>query len=316
MTKKGTLKLEMPAQGWSQFLTARKEMLDSYDKARKHSKKHKVETYHGNVAEAEFRKWLKNFLPEKFGVTSGYIISQGVSDIKKAPHYDVIIYEKLESPILWIENTPDASDQGRSMAIPAEYVKAVIEVKSSFEHSTVKDAIQHLSELGDLISGIDAPDERYKMYLPPDFVCGLLFYELRKKNEDDYNALSEITKGIELRGFFGGLILRGEDHIKEVSGSMKIMRSKEEIETTLKKGERTLLRIGMSIVNSIKITDNLYFGAMLDWTEPNFSQFAFDLVAMFNGTYEVGRLSSFHAFGTTEWAEAKKIEAKKLKTKT
>lgn len=42
------------------------------------------------------------------------------------------------------------------------------------------------------------------------------------------------------------------------------------------------------------------------WTEPNFSGYAFDLVALLNGTFEIGRLSSFHALGTTEWAEAKK----------
>ena len=51
MSKKGGLKIEVPAQGWKQFLTARKEMLDSYDRARTHSSKHKVQTSHGNVAD-------------------------------------------------------------------------------------------------------------------------------------------------------------------------------------------------------------------------------------------------------------------------
>ncbi len=86
------LKVQIASQGWKQFLTAKKEMLDSYDQARTHSKAHKVETYHGRVAEAEFRKWLTNFLPKKYGVTSGYIISQGISDVQRAPHFDVIIF--------------------------------------------------------------------------------------------------------------------------------------------------------------------------------------------------------------------------------
>ena len=178
MKQKGDLKFEMPAQGWGQFLTARKEMLDSFDKARTHSRKHKVETSHGNVAEAEFRKWLGNFLPKKYAVTSGYIISPGVSDSEKAPHFDVIIFEHLNSPVLWIEDSPDKSEQGRSLAIPAEYVKGVIEVKSTFKNSTVKDALEHLRELKKLMSGVDLPDERYKMYLPADFFCGIVFFEL------------------------------------------------------------------------------------------------------------------------------------------
>jgi hypothetical protein len=66
------LKIEFPTQGWKQFLTARKEMLDAFDRAREKSSLHEVATYHGKVAEAEFRKWLGSFLPKRYGVTSGY----------------------------------------------------------------------------------------------------------------------------------------------------------------------------------------------------------------------------------------------------
>lgn len=301
----GNLKFEMPVQGWSQFLTARKEMLDSFDKARTQSRKHKVETYHGNVAEAEFRKWLQNFLPKKYAVTSGYIISPGISDKEKAPHFDVIIYEHLESPILWIEESPDMSTQGRSLAIPAEYVKGVIEVKSAFKKGTVLDAIEHLGELKKLMSDIDKPNERYKMYLPKDFFCGLAFFELRKENEFDKAALNSVIKGIELRGFMGGIILRGEGHSKQVTGKIDILRSETEMKSMIKKPEYSLLK-GFGDADSVRISDNLHYGAMLMWTEPNFSQYSFDLVALMNGTFEVGRLSSFHGIGTTEWAEAKK----------
>ena len=43
------LKIEFPAQGWKQFLTSRKEMLDAYDRAREKAKSHEVETFHGKV---------------------------------------------------------------------------------------------------------------------------------------------------------------------------------------------------------------------------------------------------------------------------
>jgi hypothetical protein len=57
------LKIEFPTQGWKQFLTGRKEMLDAFDSAREKSHSHEVETYHGKVAEARFRDWLATFFP-------------------------------------------------------------------------------------------------------------------------------------------------------------------------------------------------------------------------------------------------------------
>ena len=50
----------------------------------------------------------------------------------------------------------------------------------------------------------------------------------------------------------------------------------------------------------MKLTDNVHFSAILSWAELHFSQFAFDLLAMMQGTYEVGRLSSFYGVGTRD----------------
>lgn len=296
------LKIQIPAQGWKQFLTSRKTMLDSFDRARTHSKKHKVETYHGNVAEAEFRKWLTNFLPKKYAVTSGYIISQGVPDTVKLPHFDVIIYEHLETPILWIENNPDSSEQGRSLAIPAEYVKSVIEIKSAFQKSTVKDAIEHLAELKNLMKEIDLPNERYKMYLPPDFFCAIAFFELRTKNKKDINALKEITNALELRGFYGGIILRGEGHNKELTCNIKILNADKNLVTNF--GKTDSLLNSHTIIKLEQLNEYKNFGTMLNWSEMNFSQFSFDIVALLNGIYEFGMLSSFHGLGVSNEFEA------------
>ncbi|MDQ2773503.1 MAG: hypothetical protein M3Y57_01030 [Acidobacteriota bacterium] len=49
------LKPEFPSQGWRQILTARKNMLDAFDRAREQARSHEVETYHGLVAEAKYR---------------------------------------------------------------------------------------------------------------------------------------------------------------------------------------------------------------------------------------------------------------------
>ena len=66
----------------------------------------------------------------------------------------MIIYDYLESPVLWIEDNPDSSEQGHSLAIPVEYVRAVLEVKSTFCTKAVKDAIEHLSDLRPLMKAL------------------------------------------------------------------------------------------------------------------------------------------------------------------
>ena len=274
-------------------------MLDAYDRAREKSKGHKVETSHGPVAEAEFRKWLSGFLPKRYGVTSGYIVSPGLKSTEKTPHFDVIIYDRLESPVLWIEDSPDASSQGRSLAIPVEYVRCVLEVKSTFTSSNVTKAIQHLNDLSRLMGGPDDSQEKYKMYLPSTFCCGLVFFELKKETEYSELALRKIISGIGLRNFFGGIILRGEGHSKQLTGDLSILRSGSKLIGIIGKGKASLLNAGYS--QSIKVSDNLHFGASLTWEEPNFAKFAFDLIAMMQGTYEVGRMSSFYGFGVSDF---------------
>lgn len=216
MEDKG-LPIAFPAQGWKQFLTSRKQMLDAYDSARAKARSHEVETYHGRVAEAEFKKWLGTFLPRRYGVTPGYVISQGIKSDERAPHFDVIIYDALNSPVLWTEEDPDVSTRGRSMAIPAEYVLGVLEIKSSFCSASVRKAIEHLQDLAPLMKGVDAPSERYKRHLPPQFFCGLVFFELRREHERSESALTSVAEGVDLRGFMGGIILRGEGHNKPLS---------------------------------------------------------------------------------------------------
>jgi hypothetical protein len=297
------LKIEFPSQGWKQFLTARTEMLNSFDQAREKGKAHEIETFHGKVAEAEFRKWLNSFLPKRYGVTSGYIVSSGLKSTEKTPHYDVIIYDQLESPILWVEDYPDISSQGRSLAIPVEYVRGVLEIKATFSSKTSGDAIEHLKDLLPLMGGIDEPSERYKLHLPATFCCGVVFFDLKSDSQFSEAALSKLISGIELRGFFGGVILRGEDHSKPLTGRISLLRSETPIESTIGKDKQSLLKMGMS--KSVQITENLHFGSMLMWMEPAFSQFGFDLIAMMQGKYESGRLSSFYGMGTSDWEKPK-----------
>ena len=150
------LNIAFPSQGWKQFLTARREMLDAFDRAREKARAHEVEVFHGKVAEAEFRKWLSAFLPKRYGVTAGYVISQGLKSSEKAPHFDVIIYDRLSLPVLWADENP-IRFQGTSLAIPCEYIKCVLEVKARFATNTVDEGLEHLRDLLPMMQGQDAP---------------------------------------------------------------------------------------------------------------------------------------------------------------
>lgn len=69
---------------------------------------------------------------------------QGTSNPENFGYYDVIIYDQLESPILWIDSSPDSYLKGKSLTIPVGYVKDVIEFKSSFNTQSAKKVVEHL----------------------------------------------------------------------------------------------------------------------------------------------------------------------------
>ncbi|MNJ94124.1 hypothetical protein D3C87_118110 [compost metagenome] len=287
------LKAQIPNQGWKQFLIARDEMLSAYDRARELSKKRDVQTGHGVVAEAEFRKWLSNFLPKRYGVTSGYIISPGMPNSENFVHYDVIIYDQLESPILWVDDSPDSSVQGRSLAIPVEYVHGIIEVKSAFNKHSAKKAVEQLSKLKPLLASVEPINHPLKLYLPANFFCATVFFELREKDEKDFAALDELIEAASLRGFYGGLILRTESLGSYDSGKLSFLREGSDVVPDNKS-------LSYWASSRCKRLGDKYFKIQLDHFESYFSQFAFDIVALLKGTYHPNMLSSLYGMGSTQ----------------
>ena len=57
-------------------------------------------------------------------------------------HFDVIVYDKINPPVLWVEKTLDKSEHGERRAIPAKYVHSVFEVKSTFNSKSIKEALE------------------------------------------------------------------------------------------------------------------------------------------------------------------------------
>lgn len=290
------LNVQRPSQGWKQFLTGRDKMLAAYDIAKVQGSNRQVKTGHGIVAEAEFRKWLGEFLPRRYGVTSGFIISAGIPSSEHMVHYDVIIYDQLESPVLWVENNPDSSNQGRSLAIPVEYVRAVIEVKSTFNKKSAQKAVEQLSKLKPLLQRTDPPNSPGKLYLPANFFCATVFFELRKEDEKDFAALDELVEATMLRRFFGGIILRAETPHKYDSGKISFRSENISVEPN----NNTSLSF-WATSKCLKYKEDAYFSLLLTHSETYFSEFAFDILALLKGTYQPHVLSSLYCMGTTHW---------------
>lgn len=185
--------------GWKEFYINRKDILHEFDKLFEQTSNRPIQVAHGQGVEAYIRKWLSEFLPKKYGVTSGYIIPNLYNDSGVIYHFDIIIYNQLEAPVLWTEGNEDQNSQGKYRAIPAKNVIAVYEVKSRFTKKNVKDSIDKLNQTKDFIDQLD------KL-----FTSGIIFIELRKSDVNKKIIVKELIKGRSVPGFIGGMILRYE----------------------------------------------------------------------------------------------------------
>lgn len=183
--------------GWKELLNSRNKLLSEFDAAKGDSVSQPVMTHHGVAGEAIIRDWLSTFLPKKFGVTSGFIIPDILTDDYEIKHFDIIIYDYMNSPVLWVQSTRDNSEQGIKKAIPATYVYGVIECKASLNNETANQSITKLSELNDISN-----------YLPNTFSCWNVFFDFDKKLINNKKILISLLPENEVYGYKGGIILR------------------------------------------------------------------------------------------------------------
>jgi len=87
----------------------------------------------GEVREFAFKEFLRQYLPSFLGVEKGIIIS---SDEDTSKQIDIVIYDKLNTPVLY------AAENLR--LFPIEGVYAIIEVKSKLNSASLKDAIDNI----------------------------------------------------------------------------------------------------------------------------------------------------------------------------
>jgi hypothetical protein len=286
--------------GWKEFHRNRKDILAEFDRAKEYGSSRPVRTEHGITAEAELRRWLSSYLPGRFGVTSGYIIPDLVVGSYDLYHFDVIIYDVLASPILWVDGNRDDSDQGKKRAIPAKYVRSVFEVKATLSAESAKEAVTKLKQLNGL-----AP------YLPAGFSCNTLFYDLDVKFVEKPNILPYLIPDAPIIGYWGGVILRclldeemtGLMHLfpKEQNPSSDIVSTplarrldSLEIEGDGKGG--ALIKTGGAGIMAFSDGKTWHYaklygptvygptcGLSLNWSNNSFARFALDLLSRLDG---------------------------------
>ena len=288
--------------GWKEFNQNRKDILSELDKILEQTKNKPVQVAHGQGVEAFLRKWLSEFLPKKYGVTSGYIIPNLYDDNLNLYHYDVVIYNQIESPILWTEGNYDQSEQGKFRAIPAKHVVAVYEVKSRLTKTNVKDAIDKLKQT-----------ESFRDQLNPLYSCGMIFIDLKEMENNKESIIKELINVKDVPGFRGGMVLRyeGDDtstgiirlfenekeqnvdhqHYKPIAkpiDSLNIFLTEEGDLQIEGQGEGAKMVATSESNWSVSKTYGISCSegnssVHLDWSRSNFSDFCIDLVSSLEG---------------------------------
>lgn len=114
----------------------------------------------GDDVEIEIRNFIKYFLPARFRVTHGYIVSikDSKSDPDISPQADLIIVDELVPNRIFSIGKSEGVD-----LVPVEAVVGVFEIKRTLNKESLTKAIEHLSEIKN-IAGIEKGNSDY--YLP------------------------------------------------------------------------------------------------------------------------------------------------------
>lgn len=277
--------------GIDSFFVERKKLLDAYDAAKQQTCDDPVKTEHGVVAEREVRRWLESFLPKRFGVCKGYIITTNLEFRGDLEEWDVIVYDAIESPVLYTRGSPDQNSSDQKRAIPVEHVRAVLEVKATLTPAMAKKSAGKIFKLGHYI-GLNTSNI-YPTYLTQPFVCAALFLESKVESLTEYrNALDNLS-GILQQGeripFMGALVVRSQRQ-EEHPGYLRPLIS----------GSRINLPEGDEYSSEYQYADGSHgvFGALC-WDANSYSTFLFDFLASIRGT-RTNLFSSFYGFDTED----------------
>jgi hypothetical protein len=98
----------------------------------------------GSGVEVEVRAVLRSFLPDRFRVTSGYIVSatSASEEPSVSPQTDVVIVDTLVPHSLWLVDETQGIE-----VVPREAVVGVVEVKRTITPASLGSAVAHLRSI-------------------------------------------------------------------------------------------------------------------------------------------------------------------------
>ncbi len=215
--------MRMKHVGVDSFFAEKAKLLDSYNRAKDQNAEEPVQVDHGVVAESLVRRWLRAFLPKRFGVTKGYIITPSLGYEGALEEWDVIIYDALESPILYTKGDPESE---LKQAIPVEHVRGVIEVKATLTPENAKKSTSKLLKLRQFIDQTSTAEYPATLQLP--FISTTIFMESKVRTINEYrqalDAFIPLYIGDFTLPYLGALILRSQVNPIHV-GYITAMRS-------------------------------------------------------------------------------------------
>ncbi|MFN0018005.1 MAG: DUF6602 domain-containing protein [Pirellulaceae bacterium] len=288
--------------GWKEFHNARREILDEFNRSIRYNASRPVQTEHGVAGEAMLRNWLSTFLPRKFGVTSGYVIPDIMASNHTLYHFDVLIYDASNAPVLWVDGTYDDSAQGKKRAIPAKHVFAAFESKASLTARSAQESLAKLSQFNTVAA-----------HLPANFSCGSVFFKLDESLVNNLSILPSLIPAEPITGLWGGTVLSCslDQEMTGIISMLPFPENKEEAKSldipiakpiaALKirrneSGDVVVNEKGAGVVafcgpdnkwHFIKLYGSMAYGewcgVMLMWSHNGFAEFALDILSRLEG---------------------------------
>ena len=265
--------------GVDSFFAERAKLLGDYDKAKRQTVDDSVKTDHGDIGEILARRWLETFLPKRFGVCKGHIITTNLGFRGPLEDWDVLIYDALESPVLFTRGVMDSGATERR-AIPIEHVRAVLEVKATLTPANAKKCSDKLLKIQQHIGQNQSAN--YPEYLCRPFGSAVVFFETKVESFAEYRrALDELTVLYQHNiRFMGGLVLRSARNPEHAGYLNALVGEKAFLEDEIWE---------MSSPFNLANGQVGQFGTM-GWGYNNYPTFLFDLLA------ELPRYAKSHGF--------------------
>lgn len=273
--------------GLDSMLSERDKLLSAFDVAKKQAAEDAVMTEHGVAAEAVLRDWLHTFLPKRFGVTKGHIITPNFDYQGSLEEWDLIVFDALEAPVLFVRDTKDQSATGNRRGIPVEHVRAVIEVKASLNKRSAEKMAEKLAKLAPFIGTNSAAE--YPEFLCQPFASAGVFFETDVDDLLAYTAALDKLAPVYANtlNFLGALVIRSRTQtdvgaiLQLLTGMAKPFPPSEELSTAFKLDNGVLAQ----------------FGSFTGWGRNAFYPFFFDLLRIMKNQYRPGFAPSFYGMG-------------------